>query len=406
MASTRKKQIPALQRKKVTASARARVSTSRVRKSTRSRLEESFIQSSPPSNGLTDPNHLNLTTPTNPTVTSSQSDVMIDMLRQLTQSNQSLLQRVEKIEQQGANFHHTTVMGAPPTRPQPLVPHSASLAQQSSSHHTSRYAFNPPSQTLSNTLPTSNNCNCSASQPGVTASSVHGHTTALQHDGVVPSLENLRRLPNISQAVTNALAAYEDQAKSSLLGKQRRSGRYNTTDIAQNPPEIRWPNEGYHSSAGKKGVPYDELSMAQWVTGQLNNVYNMKDPLMARHALLQVILAIKDATSLPWGAVRSAWATSMHDLEEGNLHWDDATQWAINRLSASQMSMANSQLTQQHNSKKTCKFYNEGTCSYDNHHGAYRHICSYCERSGRSLQHPEVKCNSKNRSKDRQAVNS
>ena len=137
MASTRKKQIPALQRKKVTASARARVSTSRVRKSTKSRLEESFIQSSPPS-GLSDPNHLNLTTPTNPIVTSSQSDVMIDMLRQLTQSNQSLLQRVEKIEQQGANFHHTTAMGAPPTRPQTLVPHSAPLQQQNSSHHTSR----------------------------------------------------------------------------------------------------------------------------------------------------------------------------------------------------------------------------------------------------------------------------
>ena len=80
--------------------------------------------------------------------------------------------------------------------------------------------------------------------------------------------------------------------------------------------------------------------MAQWVTGQLNNVYSMKDPSTAKHALLQVILAIKDATSLPWGAVRSAWATSVHDLEEGNLHWNDATQWAINHLSASQMSMA------------------------------------------------------------------
>ena len=145
--------------------------------------------------------------------------------------------------------------------------------------------------------------------------------------------------------------------------------------------------------------------MAQWVTGQLSNIYNIKDFITARHALLQVILAIKDATSLPWGAVRSAWATSMHDLEEGDLHWDNATQWTINRLSASQMSMANSQVTQQHKSKKICKFYNDGTCSHNNHHGAYRHICSYCDRSGRILQHPEVKCNSKNRFKDKQTVN-
>ena len=146
--------------------------------------------------------------------------------------------------------------------------------------------------------------------------------------------------------------------------------------------------------------------MAQWVTGQLNNVYSMKDPITAKHALIQVILAVKDATSLPWGTVRSTWATSMHDLEEGNLHWNDATQWAINRLSALQMSMANSQFTQQYNSKKICKFYNEGTCSYENHHGAYRHICSYCDRVGRVLQHPEVKCNMKNKPKERQTVKS
>ena len=130
---------------------------------------------------------------------------------------------------------------------------------------------------------------------------MHGTTAVLQHEGVVPSLENLRRLPNVSQAVTNASVAYKDRAKSSLLGEQRRSGRYNTTDIALNPPEILWSNEGYHSSAGEKGVPYDELSMAQWFTGQLSNVYSMKDSLTARHALLQVILAVKDATSLPCG---------------------------------------------------------------------------------------------------------
>ena len=149
---------------------------------------------------------------------------MIDMLRQLTQSNQSLLERVEKIEQKAATSHHSTAMGAPPTRPLPLVSHSASLAQQDSSHHTSHYVPNLSTQLPPSTSSTANSCNCNAAQPGATASSVHGSTAALQHEGVVPSLENLRRLPNISQAMTNALAAYEDQAKSSLLGKQRRSG--------------------------------------------------------------------------------------------------------------------------------------------------------------------------------------
>ena len=111
MASTRKKQIPALQRKKVTPSARARVSTSRVRKATKGHLDESFLQSSPPSDVITKSNHPSLATPLNQPPMGNQSDVMIDMLRQLTQSNQSLMERIEKIEQQGANLHHTTTGG-------------------------------------------------------------------------------------------------------------------------------------------------------------------------------------------------------------------------------------------------------------------------------------------------------
>ena len=108
MSSTRKKQIPAIQRKKVTASARARVSTSRVRKATKSCLEESFLQNSRPLGVMDDSNQPNLaTTP----IINNQPDVMIDMLRQLTQSNQSLLERIEKIEQQSANSHQTTVEG-------------------------------------------------------------------------------------------------------------------------------------------------------------------------------------------------------------------------------------------------------------------------------------------------------
>ena len=65
---------------------------------------------------------------------------------------------------------------------------------------------------------------------------------------------------------------------------------------------------------------------------QLSNVYQIKDRNTSKQALLQVIMVMKDATSLPWQAVRSAWATSMHEVEEGQLTWGDATQWALNRL--------------------------------------------------------------------------
>ena len=70
-------------------------------------------------------------------------------------------------------------------------------------------------------------------------------------------------------------------------------------DIFHTIPEYRWPNEGYHTGAGKKKVAYDDLTLPQWPVGQLSNIFHMKDPITAKHALLQVILAMKYATSLP-----------------------------------------------------------------------------------------------------------
>ena len=72
--------------------------------------------------------------------------------------------------------------------------------------------------------------------------------------------------------------------------------------------------------------------------------------------------------------VKNAWACSMHELEEGNLTWGDATQWALNRLSVSQVSMINSQSVSQ---KKFCKYINEGTCLHDSHCGLYKHNCIF-----------------------------
>ena len=167
----------------------------------------------------------------------------------------------------------------------------------------------------------------------------------------------------------------------------RKSGWYNSTDMAHTAPEFRWPSEGFHCLTVKKKVTYDDLTLPQSVTGQLTNIYHMNDQTTARQALLQVILAMKDATSLPWTAVKNAWATSMHDLEEGHLSWDNSTQWAINRLSASQISMANSQVTHPTQPKRICKFFNEGVCSHDSNHSGYRHCCSFCDVGITSNEH-------------------
>ena len=50
-----------------------------------------------------------------------------------------------------------------------------------------------------------------------------------------------------------------------------------------------------------------------------------------------------EVLSLPWQAVRAAWAVSMTDIEEGRLSWADSTQWSLNRISNSQLAVFNSQ---------------------------------------------------------------
>ena len=134
------------------------------------------------------------------------------------------------------------------------------------------------------------------------------------------------------------------------------------------PPELRWPNKGFVGGTNRKRLSYDDMSIPQWVAGQLNNISQIQENSLLRLVLDQVIAAMRDASSLPWAAVRGAWASSMHDREEGRLTWRDTTQWAINRLSNAQVAMLNSQAVSQ-TKGWVCRYYNEGARSFDGHHG-------------------------------------
>ena len=145
--------------------------------------------------------------------------------------------------------------------------------------------------------------------------------------------------------------------------------------------------------------------MPQWVAGQLTNILHMQDHATSREALIQVIAAMKDAVSIPFTAAKNAWACSMHELEEGNLTWNDSTQWALNRLSVSQVSLINSHSAPP-SLKKFCKYFNERSCTHEGHHGLYKHSCSFCGKQGRTANHPKSKCNFKNKRQEKSATSS
>ena len=97
----------------------------------------------------------------------------------------------------------------------------------------------------------------------------------------------------------------------------------------------------------------------------------------------------------------------MREIEQGSLQWSDVTQWVLNRLSTSQIAMANaSQISSQTTTqKKICRYYNEGVCSHEGNHGQFKHVCAFCSRQGKNYTHPETKCQVKTRGVDRNLNN-
>ena len=101
-------------------------------------------------------------------------------------------------------------------------------------------------------------------------------------DSVAPRLEVMRSIPSISSAVSQLLAHYDDQANQDAMpgngpNYRKKSGRYNITDTSVVGPQFRWVNEGLISNSHLKKPTYDDLNMAQWVSGQLNNVLLIED---------------------------------------------------------------------------------------------------------------------------------
>ena len=121
-------------------------------------------------------------------------------------------------------------------------------------------------------------------------SSARVQTQVLQ-DVMAPRLDVMRSIPSISSAALHLLAQYEDRAdQEAFPGKtsniRKKSVRYNVTDTSLVSPQYRWPNEGLVSSSHFKKPAYDELNMAQWISGHLNNMLLVEDNTTLRISTL------------------------------------------------------------------------------------------------------------------------
>ena len=382
-----KRKTPAVKQKKGSSSVNSRNTKKGNVNTGHIDLNESFIQSAIPteSDRLIDAN-----APQPPQI-QDKSESILALLQKLDESNQELLRRVSDLESQKTvktNSSGTQSQSDIPTLPTQNNLHSlASTSQNAFPHTTSDPRLNnvqsqfPRVDTATHQFnavtalsqPLQMDASSSQATPStLLAQQADTHATHFPSDGVLPGINVLRQNQNISQSVAQVLASYEAQAKQETSqGKAptKKTGRYNTTETVVSIPELRWPNEGFYSMQGKKQSTYDELSIPEWAVGQLTNIFHMQNPDTVKKALLQTILALKDATSLPWPAVR-AYGTSMHEVELGNLSCGDQMQWAINRLSASQIAMPNTHVSmnQQNYRTKICRYFNEGMCTSESHH--------------------------------------
>ena len=286
-------------RKRVTASARARILTKKVRKESTSDNSGSYLQD-PPVSTVT----LNQPAPS----TTSSNDQIMALLLKPDESNKALTAWMDKMEQR------------PSLNSTPVIPLSHNIEPQALNNHLSH-----------NNLPTLHTQAVRFQDPGLGSDLNQRHHTinqgvdplthhtsaprcppdqadASRQDAILPSVDVLRRIPTVTDRVTSVLASYEQQSRQEAaqgkIAAAKKSGRYNTVDIVTVPPHLRWPNEGCHGTNGKKRPTYDELTLPQWVSGQLTNIYSMQDPVLVKQAILQMIMATRDATSLPWPAVR------------------------------------------------------------------------------------------------------
>ena len=247
MPSSRK--APSMARKKVTASTRARISTRKIRKDTHKDLNESYIQAVIQPQVSTIPSSSNLDP--DPTRTDS-SNAILSMLTELSVSNRALLSRMERVEQRqsGVNYSHQTPPQLQGTERLSYVP-SRTVGRDEGQRQAQLPPHNITSQQVNSQA---RQCLTSEGIGSSQAAAMASTQFDIQNEAVIPRLETLRQIPSVSNTVSTLLGAYEDQARRSIQGRQpRKSGRYNSVEVVQAAPEFRWPNEGYHAPAGKKG---------------------------------------------------------------------------------------------------------------------------------------------------------
>ena len=223
---------------------------------------------------------------------------------------------------------------------------------------------------------------------------------------------------NVSDTRVSVLQArMRSELQQGNLGVRKKSGRYNVSETTCAPMHLHWPNESCLTGATRKRIPFDDLTLGQFVVGFFKNAMDTPNPQIARSMLNELIETVKLSENLSWPIARGAFAVAMHRIEEESISWGDSHFLAENCLTFSQSAVFSRSVTMSSKAQSTqplttmkrimCRWYNEGTCPHTQDHvdatgtTSFRHICMHCfKHLRRNNNHTEQECLNKKKTVD------
>ena len=86
---------------------------------------------------------------------------------------------------------------------------------------------------------------------------------------------------------------------------------------------MHWPHEAVLSGVTRQRVPYDQLSLTQWVHGFCRNILEEKSKSRKDIMISYLGDLMEDATDFSWQGEKAAHAVLLYKKERGSLKWED-----------------------------------------------------------------------------------
>ena len=204
-----------------------------------------------------------------------------------------------------------------------------------------------------------------------------GIDTETTAESVVPSLGFLRNNVSVQAEVNKRLAQLAQMNETATKGRLKSRGGPGDITVKR---IVDWPQNFILTGSRKTRPSYDDLTMAQWVSGFVRSVQEEKS-VAAKASMLDYLGNLMvDASDFSWESAKAAHAIVLTNMEADRLNWTETEKLdRIRRAHAQRHVTAPYSNTSKppygkkvencrSKSGANCNFFQEGTCRFPSHH--------------------------------------